>query len=119
MTLDDEDVGGNRFKTMRQSRILYTQDISRKRDRIEKSGNPCLNISDIEGAKSKRLYEPLSKSCMYLSNEGIDGAFVKPMHFRKKVASVDKPQKEFIKFCYLPKEAEPVKFQRDTLQIDV
>lgn len=41
------------------------------------------------------------------------------MHFRKKVASVDKPQTEFIRFCYLPKEPLPQKFLRDTLQIDV
>lgn len=104
---------------MRQSRLLYTQDISRRREKLEKEGNPCLNISDIEGTKPKRLYEPLSKSCVYLSNHDIDGAKVKPMHFRKKVASVDKPQTEFIRFCYLPKEPLPQKFLRDTLQIDV
>ena len=104
---------------MRQSRLLYTQDISKKKDRLSRNSNRCLDTSDIDGSQPRRNYEGLSKSCAYLNNEDIEGAKVKPMHFRAKVASVDKPQKSYIHPCYLPKEPEVLPFRRDTLFIDV
>ena len=112
-------MGFNKFRVARESSGLYTRDITRKRHRSYTPRNSSLDVSDIEGARPRRLYPDMNKSCVYLSNEDIEGSKVKPMHMKPNLPDKDRTQTKYTEFCYNEKELVVPKFLRDTLRTEV
>jgi len=112
---DQQDVGENQFKILRDSRSLYTKDIQGKRTRSVTPGNRSLDVSDIEGARPIRLERKLIQHSPSLRTKDIEGAEVKPMHELTKRANSS--QTSFIHPCYIPGSVDPPKFLRDTLTV--
>lgn len=94
---------------------MYTQDITRKRARTSNPHNRSLDISDIEGARPRKLFTGLNRSYNSLRNDDISGSQVKKMHSRPVAPLNSSDPARFVNFCFLPQEPLPKKFIRDSM----
>ena len=114
----DADVGFNKYRVERQSRDLYTLDISKKLLRSSAPRHASLDTSDIEGARPRELYPATNKQSRLLSNEDVEGSKVKPMHL-KPVIEPGRVQQSHLDLCYAEKPPLERKLIRESLVIDV
>lgn len=117
--LEPEDVGHNTFRIQRESRQLYTGDISKNRRTYTFVNDGNLNISDILHTKPRKLHQPLNKPYLNMTTDDIPGAQVRELIRKNLQKSPERIQKSYIDPCYLPKESVDRGFIKDTLDVTV
>lgn len=118
-TIKDNDIGFNKYNTVRQSRSLFTGDIVGKKRHVSNNRNFNLKNNDIEKSQPRKLNQPLNKAYYHLRNDDIEGSKPCMNKFKTKRNPSNPLNPKYVLPSY--DELEPInpKFIRDTLNIDV
>jgi len=117
-TIKDTDLGMNKYNRSVQNRILDTQDINSKKEKLHPRETSSLKTDDIPRSCPKKLFNFIERPYNKFNNDDIDKCKPRAKHFMTNRPVTDPLNPVYDLPTELPLEPYEPKFIRDAMNID-